>query len=59
MTYKYIVNIEKNGSIMQVEVTAQNAIEAKATALRMYPGYRLAAGMWQINPSNGQKVLCG
>jgi hypothetical protein len=59
MPYKFIVKIEKGGIAMEVEVMARDANEAKAQALRLYPGYRLAAGMWRINPSDGKRVLCG
>lgn len=58
MSTKYIVKIEKNGIAMEVEVNAITPNEAKQTALRMYPGYRLAAGMWRINPSDGKRILC-
>jgi len=34
MSTKFIVKIEKNGLIMEVEVNALNANEAKQTALR-------------------------
>lgn len=56
---KFIVKIQKNGIAMEVEVMARDAIEAKAQALRLYPGYSLAAGMWRINPSDGKRILCG
>jgi len=59
MPFKFIVKIEKGGIAMEVEVMARDANEAKAQALRLYPGYRLAAGMWRINPSDGKRVLCG
>ncbi len=58
MSTKYIVKIEKNGLAMEVEVNALNANEAKQTALRLNPGYRLAAGMWRINPTDGKRILC-
>ena len=59
MPFKFIVKIEKGGIPMEVEVMARDANEAKAQALRLYPGYRLAAGMWRINPADGKRVLCG
>jgi hypothetical protein len=59
MPFKFIVKIEKGGIAMEVEVMARDANEAKAQALRLYPGYRLTAGMWRINPSDGKRVLCG
>lgn len=59
MPFKFIVKIEKGGIPMEVEVMARDANEAKAQALRLYPGYRLAAGMWRISPSDGKRVLCG
>jgi hypothetical protein len=58
MSTKFILKIEKNGIAMEVEVNALNANEAKQTALRMYPGYRLASGMWRINPTDGKRILC-
>ena len=58
MSTKYIVKIEKNGIAMEVEVNALTANEAKQTALRLNPGYRLAAGMWRINPTDGKRILC-
>jgi hypothetical protein len=58
MSTKFILKIEKNGLIMEVEVNALNAIEAKQTALRLNPGYRLTAGMWRINPSDGKRIPC-
>ena len=48
MPYKFIVKIEKGGIAMEVEVMARDPNEAKAQALRLHPGYRLAAGMWRI-----------
>jgi len=59
MPFKFIVKIEKGGIAMEVEVMARDANEAKAQALRLHPGYRLAAGMWRINPSDGKRIPCG
>jgi hypothetical protein len=59
MSTKFILKIEKNGMIMEVEVNALDAIEAKKTALRLNPGYRLAAGMWRISPTDGKRIPCG
>ena len=58
MSNKYIVRIQKNGVIKEVEVTASSPREAQEVACRLYPDHKPTNIQWRINPTDGQKILC-